>query len=294
MLRFLTSVFLLAVFCGAEASASVTWVDRTGAPVSEAEVAAAAGRADYVLLGEVHDNPDHHAAQARILEVMLRAGRRPALVWEMVRRDQADALAAAGDPDAFAGNLDWANSGWPSYGMYRPLVALAYAFELSQIAGNLSRETLRDVSRQGLAALTAAERDAWGLASDPGEAVRGPQLDAVFVGHCELIARDRLTSLVDSQLARDGALAGAMVAGDGDGAVLIAGSGHTRDDIGVPVYLKRLDPDAVVLSIGQRETADGAAGEAGSYDFTAFAPAIDRPDPCDRMRQFLEARKKSG
>ena len=35
-------------------------------------------RAPFVLLGEKHDNPDHHRLQARILQELSAAGRRPA------------------------------------------------------------------------------------------------------------------------------------------------------------------------------------------------------------------------
>lgn len=34
----------------------------------------------FVLLGEIHDNAEHHRIQARILEELLKRGRRPALV----------------------------------------------------------------------------------------------------------------------------------------------------------------------------------------------------------------------
>src|SRR3954465_13282726 len=38
----------------------------------------------FVLLGERHDNPDHHRLQARALSELVKAGRRPAVVFEML------------------------------------------------------------------------------------------------------------------------------------------------------------------------------------------------------------------
>ena len=47
-------------------------------------IADRARTAEVVYLGELHDNPQHHAIQARILEAMLAAGARPALAFEMI------------------------------------------------------------------------------------------------------------------------------------------------------------------------------------------------------------------
>jgi len=279
----------VTVVLQARAADPVYWIDRAGNAVPEPDVIAAARGADYVQLGEIHDNPTHHRAQARLLDAILAAGRRPALVWEMVRRDQAPALAAATDADDFARRLDWANSGWPDFGMYRPLVALAYAHDLRQVAGNLPTEVVGALSRSGLAILGAGTLGAWGLAPAPNETVRAVQLDAVFDGHCALIPKERLATMVDVQLARDAALAAAMVDNrTAGGAVLIAGSGHVRTDVAVPYFLRRLDPDARILAIGQWEAATAAERTAGPFDITGFAAPVDRPDPCERMRAFME------
>src|SRR5690348_2390749 len=40
--------------------------------------------ADFVLLGERHDNPDHHLLQAEVLRSLIAVGRRPAVGFEML------------------------------------------------------------------------------------------------------------------------------------------------------------------------------------------------------------------
>src|ERR671930_1251825 len=50
-----------------------------------------AGR--FVLLGEKHDNPDHHRLQAWILKQLSVAGRRPAVAFETFTPDQPPAIA---------------------------------------------------------------------------------------------------------------------------------------------------------------------------------------------------------
>ena len=55
-----------------------------GVLASEPDLTAAGKGAEFVMLGESHDNPDHHIIQANILQALVASGRRPALVWEMV------------------------------------------------------------------------------------------------------------------------------------------------------------------------------------------------------------------
>src|SRR5688500_99120 len=53
-----------------------------GRHIAAADLTAILRSADYVLAGEIHSNPDHHAIQARIIEAMVAAGERPAVVFE--------------------------------------------------------------------------------------------------------------------------------------------------------------------------------------------------------------------
>src|SRR5512146_211964 len=61
--------------------------------------------ARFVLLGERHDNPDHHALQARVVRELVARGRRPAVAFEMLGTDQADVVTrqVASAPDDAAG-----------------------------------------------------------------------------------------------------------------------------------------------------------------------------------------------
>src|SRR5690242_12305298 len=82
---------------------------------------AAARSAHFLLLGETHDNPDHHALQARLLRVAA-AGRTPAVVFEMLDVGQQAAIdAAPRTPEGIAEAANWSRSGWPPFSMYRPI-----------------------------------------------------------------------------------------------------------------------------------------------------------------------------
>ena len=86
-------------------------------------VALAAGAFDVHVLGEVHDNPAHHAEQARRVTEIVPA----ALVFEMLTEAQAARALPElrGDPTALEEALGWAESGWPDFTMYYPVFAAA-------------------------------------------------------------------------------------------------------------------------------------------------------------------------
>lgn len=66
------------------------WDTRARAFLDEDAMLRQANEADVVLLGEKHDNPDHHRLQARVLQGV--AARKPTVVLEMIERDQQEAL----------------------------------------------------------------------------------------------------------------------------------------------------------------------------------------------------------
>lgn len=286
-------VFLLALMiaCGPAASAAEGWVRADGGAGTRSALDADLAAAPFVLLGETHDNPHHHAAQAALLRSMVDAGRKPAVVWEMAPRDRQAAIDAwaagpnAADPQGFAEAVGWAESGWPDFALYRPIVDTAIDGGLAMVAGNLATGSIRSIARGGLAALGDRTVDAWRLSDPlPAEATAA-HLDAVFDGHCRLVPRERLGVMVDVQVARDASLAAAML-GHPDGAVLIAGRGHVRADIGVPLHLRRLAPGVGAVAVGLSEgPTDGA------FDWVRAFRAAERDNPCDILRQRLETRK---
>ena len=72
----------------------------------------AAGRARYIVLGETHDNPDHHQLQAQLLRRFLEAQPSAAVAFEMLDEEDASGLAHLPESaDDLASHVDWAHSG---------------------------------------------------------------------------------------------------------------------------------------------------------------------------------------
>lgn len=275
--------------------------------VDEATVAARLAKARYVLLGEKHDNPDHHVLQARMVRALTAAGHRPAVAFEMFAPSQGDALArhlAARPRDAagIAEAVDWKASGWPAWAMYEPIAQAALDAGLPIVVANIDREQVRAVSRQGVAALDAALVQRHGLDQPLPEDVRAGLSREIRDSHCGHGSENMVNAMVAVQRARDAQMAEALLsAPGGDGAVLIAGSGHVRNDRGVPAYLRRIAPHARTASVAflevdpTRADVEGYAARFGGrlpFDYVWFTPRVDDEDPCEKFRKSLERMRR--
>ncbi|MEF7615471.1 ChaN family lipoprotein [Aquincola sp. MAHUQ-54] len=230
-----------------------------------------------VLLGEVHDNAAQHALRAQALRRLLRTGRRPALLMEQFDREHqaaldrvlatpgatADALIAAGWPQGGAG---WQ---WP---LYRPFIELAFEFSLPLVAANVSRADTRRIIAGGLAA--------HGFDGAVPADIAAAQTQAIVDSHCGHVDTALAGRLMQAQVARDQFMARQLAAHAGRGAVLLAGNGHVRRDIGVPRWLPA-DLQARCVSIGLLEDA----GPPAAYDVAFDMPAPSRPDPCTALQR---------
>jgi uncharacterized iron-regulated protein len=266
------------------------WDVATGSALSPEALVAHLAAWRYVLLGEKHDNPDHHRLQAWIVRELIAAGRRPAIAFEMFRADQADAIArhlatSHGDARGLGEALDWRRSGWPAWSMYEPIVEAALRARLSLLAANLSETTTGALRRGGAAALDPGVAARLGLDRPLSDDVRQRITTDIRDGHCGRLPEPAVDSFVVVQRARDAHMAAAMREAGGDGAVLIAGVGHVRRDVGVPRAL----PDGEVASLALLEArADMRAPPVLAVDYVWLTPRVDDRDPCERFRRDLE------
>lgn len=268
--------------------------------VGESQLVGALAAARYRLLGEVHDNPIHHEIRARLITAIASSGARPAVVLEQFDlerdRDLIAAQAAGADAEqlADAGRLDRKSWRWP---LHKPILEAALAMRLPVRAGNLSRAQLaadlqaaidQDSSAIWYARLHAAR---WTEA-------QAAELSADIVeSHCHQLPEAVVPRLVLAQRMRDAAMAQALFndATTG-GAILIAGNGHVRADLAVPVYLHAgglPDADARSLSLGLIEVSPvderspdfprQVVAEHPGFDYVWLTPPVAREDPCKSL-----------
>lgn len=284
------------------------WQPASGHFVTAQTVERALAAADFVLLGEKHDNPDHHLLQAALVRAMAGAGRRPAVVFEMIAEDRQSAIERwrAANPSDGAGlgaAVGWEKSGWPPWRTYRPIADAALGASLPLSGGNLSRGLVKKIHKDGLAVLDARRRSRLGLDDPMPKKIAAAMLDTLFESHCRLMPRAALSPMLDVQRARDAILADNMVRGGAlegaDGAVLITGSGHARADRGAPMHLARLVPGRSIATLAFVEVEDGETSPSGyikpfggkaPFDFVWFTPRIDDRDHCAELEQRFRKR----
>jgi uncharacterized iron-regulated protein len=284
------------------------WDVKAGAFVGEAAMVKELAASRWVLLGERHDNADHHVLQARIVRALVEAGRRPVVGFEMLTTDDAAALArflARGPKDAtgLGDAVNWSRSGWPEWRFYQPIAQAALDGGLTIVATNLSRAATDALRRNGLAGLGPALTQQLRLDEVPSPETRAAMTREIRDAHCGQVPESSLDRMVDVQWARDARIAASLArAGGRDGAVLIAGAGHTRNDRGVPAHLARHAPGTRVASVAFLEVDPAKATPAAyaaafdgalPFDYVWFTPRVDDTDPCDKFKRAA-GRETSG
>jgi uncharacterized iron-regulated protein len=111
---------------------------------------------------------------------------------------------------------------------------------------------------------------------------REAQQREIASGHCNALPASLLPGMARAQFARDAVMAEALRRHASRGAVLLAGNGHVRRDLGVPRWLAGLDP-ARLWSVGFIEQ-DAAQALAGAFDAQVLAAAAQRADACEGVR----------
>jgi uncharacterized iron-regulated protein len=240
-----------------------------------------ARQADIVILGEIHDNPDHHRVQAEVVEAI----DPPALVFEMVpqarEQDLNDLRSEGAGREQLADELSWDQSGWPDFSNYFQILEAAPGALV--LGGGQSPAQMRNALRKGAASAFGPSAGTYGLdvPIDPDElASREEQM---ALSHCGALPDDALRAMLEVQRFRDASLADAAIrarerTGGTGPVVMIAGSGHADRRWGVPALVEVADPGLKVLAVGLQET--GSPSEDSAFDLVIRSAPPDREDPC--------------
>jgi hypothetical protein len=227
---------------------------------------------DIVIIGEIHDDPSHHQAQADIVAALDPA----AIVFEMLTEDQAQRVTDNNRNADLAAVLEWGASGWPDFAIYAPI------FEASgraAIVGAAPADASEMQARDDIVAAFGDAAGRFGLDDALPETEQAEREQGMQDGHCGALPVEMLPWFVDQQRFRDAVFASKALDAfnkHGDPIVVITGNGHARTDWGMPVYLRAAAPDVTVFSIGQiTESNDGPP-----YDIWRISAPIARPDPC--------------
>ncbi|HKQ62821.1 MAG TPA: ChaN family lipoprotein, partial [Candidatus Polarisedimenticolaceae bacterium] len=170
------------------------WDVKAGTFIGEDTLVARLVTSRFVLLGERHDNPDHHVLQAKLVRAMVEFGRRPAVGFEMLSTDDAPAVVrylarspkdAAGLGDA----VNWSRSGWPEWRYYQPIAQAALDANVPIVATNLSKVATDAVRRNGLSGLGPSLLSQLRLAEPPPD-TRLAMTRELRESHCGQVPED--------------------------------------------------------------------------------------------------------
>lgn len=255
---------------------------RSGERISAGQLVDELARADRVMVGERHDNPDHHALQRWLLQALAQRRETGSLLLEMLNPDQqkdvnrVKAATAQGEsPDDLAAALRW-QRGWP-WSLYAPVVEYALAQPYPLLSANLDRAEIADIYRRRPAVAGAAA----------ATAVQDELLAQIRVAHCDMLPETGLPAMLAVQQQRDRRMA-ERLSDAPEPAVLFAGAFHVRRDIGAPLHLngrRALGTRVLVLAEA------GEALDASQADFAWFTPGQERQDMCASIRKAPLAKK---
>ena len=230
-----------------------------------------------LMLGEQHDAAEHQALQRDVVEALARRGQLGALVMEMIEQGHStQGLPSDADEARVREALAWTEqSGWP-WPVYGPVVMAAVRSGVPVIGGNLPRAQMRNA--MGNATLDGTVSDS----------VLQRQRDGIRESHCNLLPDSQIAPMTRIQLARDQTMAQATVQAviPGKTVVLVAGNGHVRRDLGVPLHLPAGVNHQVVMAQA------GASRDASTPPANAVwqTPALPPRDHCAELKQQMQKR----
>ena len=233
-------------------------VEATAKPISADHLFAQLSRRRVVLLGEVHDNADHHRWQLHTLAGLYALHPRLIIALEMFPHRLQSVLdqwvTGQLTEEQFLARSEWRTVWGHDAGLYMPIFQFARMHRVPMIALNVDRNLARKVGEQGWAAIAPREREG---VTDPAPAPSA-YADMLYESYRQhgQESKDRsdpaFRHFVDTMLLWDRTMAQgiAEAAARSPDAIVVGlmGLGHLENRDGVPRQLAELGfKDAAVL-----------------------------------------------
>ncbi|MBS7559006.1 ChaN family lipoprotein [Pseudomonas idahonensis] len=248
-----------------------------GEALSPGELVERLAQAPRLIVGEQHDNADHHALQLWLLRSMSAERQQGSLLLEMLNPDQqskVDEVKRSLDgrrlPDGLPATLAW-QPGW-DWSLYGPLVGYALKQPYPLLAANLDTQDVRRIYAQA-PVLSGARSNARPVTQLLSAQIRE--------SHCGLLPESQVPSMLAVQQQRDRRMAERLLAAPTP-ALLFAGSFHGRRDLGVPLHMADLDQgqEVVVLILAEQ----GSEVSPASADYVWYTPPQPPKDYCAQLK----------
>ncbi|WP_223486017.1 ChaN family lipoprotein [Pseudomonas sp. A-RE-19] len=248
---------------------------RSGQTLTAQELLARLAKPSRLIVGEQHDNRDHHQLQLWLLQAL--GERRPqgSLLLEMLTPDQQhrvdDVRHSSPLPTDLSGALAW-QPGW-DWSLYGPIVRFALTQPYPLLAANMDASEIR---------MVYAKPPTLNGSRSNASSVRDELLAQISDSHCGLLPKSQMPAMLAVQQQRDRRMAEQLLAAPTP-SLLFAGVYHARKDVGVPIHVQDLgEPEApTVLMLAEQ----GAEVTSAMADYVWYAPATPAQDYCAQMRK---------
>jgi uncharacterized iron-regulated protein len=248
---------------------------RNGQTLTAQELLERLAKPARLIVGEQHDNRDHHQLELWLLQSLGEQRPQGSLLLEMLTPDQQprveDVRHASTPPADLPAALAW-QEGW-DWELYGPIVRFALTQPYPLLAANLDNLDVRAVYAKP-PALSGSRSNA--------ASVKDELLAEISDSHCGLLPTSQMPAMLAVQQQRDRRMAERLLAAPMP-SLLFAGAYHARKDVGVPLH---------VLDLGQAQAPtvlllaeQGAEVTAAMADYVWHTPASPPQDYCAQMRK---------
>lgn len=272
------------------------FISKTGDRLDMAAIIEMTRDKDYILIGEGHKNPIDHKVQQRVLSALAASENGPSIGLEMIAADMQPVLNDFGkglvSVDDLEEELQWDTKWGYPYKHFRPLFEIANRNSLPVAGLNVPTRITKKISKEGKDSLTEEERIFLPTVIVPPSMEQIELLDMIYAQHegkdeDNATQRERfhlVQSIWDSKMAEE---AVKLHNEYGWPTLIIAGAGHVEYDWGIARRIRRLDPDARILSI--------MPWRGGKFDPTSGDVFFYSPDTYEsRMGASLTALGQGG
>lgn len=250
---------------------------RSGQSLTAPELVARLAKPARLIVGEQHDNRDHHQLQLWLLQELGQQRAQGSLLLEMLTPDQQPRVDnvrhASTLPADLPGALAW-QSGW-DWGLYGPIVRFALGQPYPLLSANLDNAEVR--------AFYAQSPTVSGSRSN-APSVKKELLEQISGSHCGLLPPSQMPAMLAVQQQRDRRMAQRLITAPTP-SMLLAGAYHARKDVGVPLHVLDLgETEApIVLMLAEQ----GSEVTSAMADYVWYTPATPTQDYCAEMRKQM-------
>ena len=254
--------------------------------------------ARYIMIGETHDNLQHHRIQADIIDYLSESNNPVSVAFEMIDAEQGRMLDnnKVTSSDYLIELLNHFSSGWEYEIYYRNLFDSVIRAGFSIVPANIERKRLLEMMDEASGELPADLKNTLTRFPVTPQIAAAMEVD-IIDSHCGMLNNEQAQPMLRAQRIRDAAMAMGLLNSNARHKILIAGNGHVRNDWGVARYLEQGNNSVITIGLLEVDTDHNSPADYVEnwqngklpFDYIWFTARADRPDPCS---SYIESHQR--